>query len=446
MTGKKFKRVSKKIPLSEVKKHKEDNDCWTVINQRVYDISTFVNSHPGGRLILACAGDDGTVLYETHHPFDKRTKAIKYLENYYIGDIAEKDEGITYKFSPMYEALCRLLWDKGIQREANKQNYVVLIKALFVVLTICIGYYWSVWKGCYVGAFTLGCGLGWLGMNIMHDANHQGLRWKWYNLLGGWSLQLLGGNKHVWTYSHITHHAHANQVDDPDTSQPWIRYRNDEPQYKWSKYQHVYAWFLYTLTVIGFRTQAIAWLMDQRHYKDVNLPKTDLVYYYISLFLVPFTLLGHYLLPCYLWGIGYGVTSGLIADLVGGFMITWVFQVNHLTATTHLRPGTLLNPKHDWCIDQIHGSNDFLLGPSDSWLNWSMTMHTGGLNYQIEHHLFPCLPHMTMPFVSQVLRPLCAQFKVNYEVHSNPWKAVSSHYALLKHFATASAATTTSAM
>jgi len=63
-----------------------------------------------------------------------------------------------------------------------------------------------------------------------------------------------------------------------------------------------------------------------------------------------------------------------------------------------------------------------------------MTMYTGGLNYQIEHHLLPCLPHMTMPMVSKALEPLCKKYEVNYALHNSPLEALKSHYALLKHY------------
>jgi len=362
---------------------------------------------------------------------------LKYLENYYIGDLAEKDKPLSYNFSPMFKILCETLQQNDIEKEADKQSYVLLAKAFFTMYLIFFGYYLWLVRGVIWGTILCGWGFGWMGMNIMHDANHQGTAWTLYNVLGGWSLQILGGNRHVWTYSHIKHHAKANQIDDPDTLQPWVRYRADGPKYAWGEYQHVYAWFLYSLTIIGFRTQAIGWVLDRRNYKDVYLPKESERYYYISLVLVPLTLFIHYVLPCIWWGVGYGLCSALITDLIAGNVVTWVFQVNHLTIATHLAPGTLLNPKHDWCIDQIQGSNDFRMGSSDSWWNWLITMHCGGLNYQIEHHLFPCLPHMTMPFVSKFLQPLCDQFGATYTVHSSPLKAISSHYALLKHFASA---------
>jgi len=76
--------VHSKYTMEEVKKHSTKEDCWTVIKGRVYDVTKFVNEHPGGDVILDGAGKDSTSMFEDvgHSSIAEETR-----EQYYIGDI-----------------------------------------------------------------------------------------------------------------------------------------------------------------------------------------------------------------------------------------------------------------------------------------------------------------------------------------------------------------------
>jgi fatty acid desaturase len=97
-----------------------------------------------------------------------------------------------------------------------------------------------------------------------------------------------------------------------------------------------------------------------------------------------------------------------------------------------LRPGTYRNPKKDWAIDQILGSNDFTHGDHRSF-GWLCGHLTGGLGYQIEHHLFPISSHTRLPDIYDFVVPLCREWGINHVCHDNWWKAAKSHHALLRH-------------
>ena len=55
--------------MEEVAQHKAENDCWTVFQGKVYDITEYAKVHPGGRKIFLGKGKDCTKLYEQYHPW-----------------------------------------------------------------------------------------------------------------------------------------------------------------------------------------------------------------------------------------------------------------------------------------------------------------------------------------------------------------------------------------
>jgi len=138
-------------------------------------------------------------------------------------------------------------------------------------------------------------------------------------------------------------------------------------------------------------------------------------------------------LPIYWWGFGFWFPRFVGAELLGGLLLGLVFQVNHITFDTELRPGTHRDPKKDWAIDQILGSNDFTQGHHRSWTGWLAGHLTGGLGYQIEHHLFPISSHTRLPDIHDQLVPLCKEWGVNHVMHNSWMAALKSHHKLLVH-------------
>lgn len=77
--------ASKKvIPLTEISKHKSINDLWMAVNGKVYDITKFVDQHPGGEeVLLEHAGTDATAAFED---VGHSENAVEMLDEYYVGD------------------------------------------------------------------------------------------------------------------------------------------------------------------------------------------------------------------------------------------------------------------------------------------------------------------------------------------------------------------------
>lgn len=55
--------------IEDVGKHNKEDDCWTILNGRIYDVSQYAKVHPGGRKIFLGKGKDCTNLYNQYHPW-----------------------------------------------------------------------------------------------------------------------------------------------------------------------------------------------------------------------------------------------------------------------------------------------------------------------------------------------------------------------------------------
>lgn len=69
---------------ADVALHTSQDDCWTIINDSVYDLTPFTNQHPGGtNNIIKLCGIDGTTIFEEQH--GGQANAESQLESLYLG-------------------------------------------------------------------------------------------------------------------------------------------------------------------------------------------------------------------------------------------------------------------------------------------------------------------------------------------------------------------------
>lgn len=428
------KSTTRQYTWEEVAKHNRPDDCWTVIDGKVYDMSKFVKRHPGGKIILASSGVDGTCLYEIHHPFSSKPDML--LNTMQIGVIADKN---YYPRSPFYAELLRRLKAKGYDSiHKLRDNKTMMFKAA-ILFTL----WWFTYKnaylnseGSYLWSMLHGVILALIGMDVMHDGNHKGTSVGWFNTIAGETMSWIGGNSQQWTFGHILHHAAPNQDIDPDTLQSplFLRYREDQPFHWHMRFQHIYAWFLYTVVFLRKRMQSFEHIFNPQDFGGIWLPPpTKLFHAYTTFAWFSSNVVIMTAIPIYHMGFWNWIGPFLAGEMVGGWLLAAVFQINHITIDTELRPGTLRDPKVDWAIDQVVGSNNFTQGHHLSWTGWLCKHLTGGLGYQVEHHLFPTASDVQLHLVADVLKQLCEERGVRYVMHSSVWEAMKSHYRLLTH-------------
>jgi linoleoyl-CoA desaturase len=280
-------------------------------------------------------------------------------------------------------------------------------------------------------AILLGLSMAAIGFNIQHDGGHRAYSDRpWINRLMAMSLDFLGGSSYVWARKHnIIHHTYSNITGHDDDINIGFVGRLTPHQKRWQfhRFQHFYLWILYGLLPIKWQ------LYDDFH--DViagrvgshRMPRPkgwDLV-----LFLggkaVFFTLA--FVVPLLLYSPGIVLLLYLLVSMVLGVALSMVFQLAHCVeeAAFPAAPATG-RMETPWAVHQVETTVDY--GRNNRLLCWFV----GGLNFQIEHHLFPQICHVHYPELAKVVEKTCKEFGVRYVVQKTFRASVASHFRLLK--------------
>jgi linoleoyl-CoA desaturase len=280
----------------------------------------------------------------------------------------------------------------------------------------------------------LGFILASIGFNVMHDACHGSYSdKKWVNQTLGYSLNALGGNAFIWKIKHnIIHHTYPNVdgVDDDIALTSLLRQCDTQKWTPLHRVQHLYLLIIYAIT-------SIAWtfLTDFKKYFSKKVQQTPIrgmnagehVIFWISKILN----VGIYiLLPLFIKGWLFWLVFFISMHLVLGFTLAIVFQLAHVVEHTEFEVATT-DPKmieKEWAVYQVKTTANFAL--KNKIISW----YVGGLNYQIEHHLFPRISHVHYPAISGIVKKTCRQFNVPYNEFPTMMQAIISHFKMMKKF------------
>jgi linoleoyl-CoA desaturase len=316
-------------------------------------------------------------------------------------------------------------------------NYNLFIKAVilmvsFVFIYIHLVFFTPAAIWAILESVLLGGVIAAIGFNVMHDGAHGSFsKYKWVNSLAAFSLNILGGNSFMWNVKHnVVHHAYTNVagVDDDIDIQPWMRMSETQKRYRLHRYQHLYFWILYSVLYIFW-----IFVLDYTKYfksKVGGMPlkkmtlSDHLVFWGFKVFHA-FLFIG---LPIYMVGWYDWMISFIIFTLVAGFVLSMVFQLAHTVELTAFPVANEATGRmeDEWAIHQIRTTANFATGnPIVSWL-------VGGLNFQIEHHLFPKISHVHYPAISKIIRQACKEYGLVYIEYPRVRYAVASHVAFLR--------------
>jgi len=277
----------------------------------------------------------------------------------------------------------------------------------------------------------MGVNVAAIGFNVMHDGAHGSYSQKpWVNEVMAFSLDLLGGCSYLWKQKHnVAHHSYTNieGFDDDIDIRPWIRTNENQPHKWYHKYQHIYWVVFYGFTYLywvfsadfqKYFTGKVAGLkikkMSTKDHIVFWLGKTLYVFLFIAL---PWMMLGF--LPM--------LTGYLIVGIVCGIVLAIVFQLAHVVEDAVFPiPSDTNKMENDWAIHQIATTANF--STRNRVISWFM----GGLNFQVEHHLFPRISHIHYPELSKVVKEVCDQFNIKYIEYPTLFSALRSHIMHLK--------------
>lgn len=331
--------------------------------------------------------------------------------------------------------------DNNILRSGNWKLYTKTI----VLFTAAISLYLILLFAPISGGLKLvssglfGLTLAFIGFNVMHDACHGAYsNKKWVNDLLGLTLNALGGNAFFWKQKHnIIHHSYPNVdgVDDDIAKSPFIRMCSTQ---KWApphKFQFIYVPFLYMLGSIFW-----IFLKDFQNYfqKKVhttpinNLSRKESRIFWISKSLY---VVFYMVLPILILGFGPWILGFLVMHFTMGFALSIVFQLAHVIEETEFEfiaedAIDTLQLESEWAVHQIKTTGNF--APKSKIISWFV----GGLNFQVEHHLFPRVSHIHYPAISGIVEEKCKEFNLNYISIPTMGQAINSHFRLLKELGT----------
>lgn len=271
-----------------------------------------------------------------------------------------------------------------------------------------------------------------IGFNIMHDGAHGSFsKYPWLNKLAASSLDFLGASSFMWDMKHnVIHHTYTNidGVDDDINARPFLRLCKTQKRYRIHRYQYIYFWFLYSLLYLFW-----VFFTDYRKYflhkiGSVPLqklkPKDHISFWGFKILY----LLLYIGLPVYFCGFMPWLTGFLIYATVAGLLLSIVFQLAHTVEETSfpvpLQPFNKI--EDEWALHQLKSTANF--ATKNKFITWWV----GGLNFQVEHHLFPKISHIHYPVICNIVRQTCVALGVPYLEHRKMYLAIRSHISYLK--------------
>ncbi len=331
--------------------------------------------------------------------------------------------------------------DNGISKYGNwnmKLKTVFMLSLYFVPLIMMLtGVVSSVWLSMIMWSL-MGFGMAGIGLSVMHDAIHGSYsKNKTVNKWMGNCIQLIGGYRENWRIQHnVLHHSYTNVPGlDEDIELSVIRLSPEQDRWFIHKFQAFYAPLLYGLMTVYW---SLGKDFDQIiRYKRKDLLKgngltfksamTEIIIHKIWYFALLLAL------PIWLSEITWWqvVLGYLLMHFICGLTLALIFQAAHVVEETeYMIPDENGSMENNWAIHQMKTTANFANGAR--LFSWFI----GGLNYQIEHHLFPNICHVHYRNISKIVRETAREFNVPYNSHKTFARALKSHFTLLHELGT----------
>jgi len=394
----------------------------------IYDISSF--NHPGGDSINIFGGNDVTTQYKMIHPYHtskhlEKMKVVGKVPDYYS----------EYEWDTPFEREIKREVFKIVRRGQEFGTYGYFFRAtLYIFLFFYLQYLWMQ-KTSYTLALFYGVSMASIGLNVQHDANHGAASKNvWVNDLLGLGADFIGGSKWLWMEKHWTHHAYTNHRDkDPDglAAEPFLLFNDyDLSSSKRSGY-HAFQAFYFVIVLCGYWLSAVLdipviWKVQDRGALTVGIRlDNDWIAsrrkYAISLRILYLSC--NVFIPLYndfsLKTLSHINFMGIAGSLALGLL----FTLSHNFENAERDPTKTFREAEKpvcWFKAQVETSSTYG-GTVSGWL-------TGGLNFQVEHHLFPRMSSAWYPFIAPKIREICKKHGVSYTYYPWVWQNMYSTF------------------
>jgi len=326
----------------------------------------------------------------------------------------------------------------NISRYANTEMkiktvfmYSLYLLPFILLLTQTVTNIWAMFALCLV----MGIGMAGIGLSVMHDANHGSYSNKnWVNTLLSYSLNIVGGSAFNWRVQHnVLHHTYTNihDVDEDISPRGVLRMTPYGPWKAIHRFQYMYAWFFYGLmTLVWVLVKDFVRLVRYQKDGHVKKQKADIrtewmiliatkVLYFSYILVLPMLVLD---ITWWHWLIGF-----VSMHYVAGFILAIIFQPAHvIDGTEYPMPDSEGKLENNWAIHQLYTTTNF--ANKSRIFSW----YVGGLNFQIEHHLFPNVCHVHYKKISSIVKEAAQEFGLPYKNAPTFLDAIAGHAKLLK--------------
>ena len=272
-----------------------------------------------------------------------------------------------------------------------------------------------------------------VGMNVMHDGNHGSYSNKnWLNKIMGGSIYILAGNVYNWQVQHnVLHHTYTNIPghDEDLEAGRVIRFSYNAEWLSIHKYQQYYSVFLYGLLTINWCLttdfkQMGGYLKRKLSYGD--FPNTTKLW--TGLVISKIIYFSFWIVIPMLYLAWWKVLIGFfVMHYTAGLILSLVFQLAHVVEETeNPSPNELGEMENTWAIHQLYTTTNF--APK----NWLINYYTGGLNHQIEHHLYPNISHIHYSKIADFVKQTAQECNLPYYEFETMTSALIAHLKHLK--------------
>lgn len=326
--------------------------------------------------------------------------------------------------------------ENNIRKTGNGKLYfkTAVVLTLFI-LPIILMYFikmplWVMLLLCVV----VGFGMAGVGMNVMHDSIHESFSSrKWVNKIFGSTIYVMAGNVYNWQVQHnVLHHTYTNvHGHDDDINTGGIMRFTKHEKWRWIyRLQQIYSVFLYGLLTINWALvvdfkQMRNYLKRKLSYGEAVNPKKQWtilvitkVIYYIIWIVLPLVFMD---ITFWQWLIGF-----FAMHYTAGIILSLIFQLAHVVPNAEMPlPDKDGNLEHTWAIHQLYTTSNF--APKNKFISW----YTGGLNHQVEHHIFPNISHIHYGKISKIVKETAKEFNLPYNEYKSMRRALIEHFKQL---------------
>lgn len=328
--------------------------------------------------------------------------------------------------------------ENNVSRFANANmvvKTVFMISLYFVPFVLLLTVVESTWLTMLMWIL-MGFGMSGIGLSIMHDANHNAYSKNLFvNKWLGRLINIVGGSDINWRIQHnVLHHTYTNVagMDEDIDIGNLMRFSPNQKLLKGHRFQHIYAWFFYGL-------MTLMWAMTKDYSQYVRYKKRGLVatqglsngQMLTSIIVSKVIYLGVTLaLPIIFSPVSWWVTVlfFIMMHFIAGLVLASIFQPAHVVPSSKFPvPDSSGNIDADWAVSQLMNTANF--APKARIFSW----YVGGLNYQVEHHLFPNICHVHYRKISKIVRDTALEYNLPYYSYKTFFDALSGHAKMLRN-------------